>query len=94
MIARLRSTRLYLLVASCSLLVGVQTVFKSGVHLVHLDVSVLDRDRQPVRGLTAADFTVLEDGKTQKIAAFAAVDVQHRRRIVSVARRAPPTIAS
>ena len=75
MIARLRSTRLYLLVASCSLLVGVQTVFKSGVHLVHLDVSVLDRNRQPVRGLTAADFTVLEDGKPQKIAAFAAVDV-------------------
>ena len=75
MTARSRITRLYLLVVSCSLLVAFQTVFKSGVHLVHLDVSVLDRDRKPVRGLTAADFTVLEDGKPQKIAAFAAVDV-------------------
>jgi hypothetical protein len=25
--------------------------------VIHLDVSVLDKDRQPIRGLTAADFT-------------------------------------
>lgn len=67
--------RFYLLVVSCSLLIGAQTVFKSGVFLVQLDVSVLDADRRPVRGLTVADFTVLEDGKPQEIAAFAAVDV-------------------
>ncbi len=34
-----------------------------GVDAVQLDVSVLDKERRPVRGLTAADFTVLEDGK-------------------------------
>ena len=37
--------------------------FKTGVDLVQVDVSVLDRDRQPIRGLKAADFTVLEPGR-------------------------------
>ena len=50
-------------------------VFRSGVDLVHLDVSVFDRNRHPVRGLTQADFTLLEDGKRQKIVNFVAVDV-------------------
>lgn len=53
-------------------------VFKTGVELVHLDVSVLDKDRKPVRGLTAADFTVKEDGKSQPIANFVAIDVPPR----------------
>ena len=39
-----------------------QPAFRSGVDLVQVDVSVLDRDRQPVMGLTAAEFTVREDG--------------------------------
>ena len=50
-------------------------VFRAGVDLVHLDVSVLDRERRPVKGLGPADFTILEDGIPQKIAAFSAVDV-------------------
>jgi VWFA-related protein len=50
-------------------------VFRTGIDLVQLDVSVLDKDRQPVRGLTAADFTILEDGKPQTIAAFSAIDL-------------------
>lgn len=50
-------------------------VFRSGIDLVHFDVSVLDKDRHPVRGLTASDFVILEDGKPQTIAAFLAVDV-------------------
>jgi VWFA-related protein len=50
-------------------------IFKAGVELVHLDISVLDKDRKPVRGLTAADFTVKEDGKPQVIANFVAIDV-------------------
>jgi VWFA-related protein len=49
--------------------------FRAGVELVRLDVSVLDRDRRPVRGLTPADFTILENGVPQKIAAFNAVDI-------------------
>ena len=44
-------------------------IFRSGVDVIRLDVSVLDKDRRPVRGLTAADFTVLENGKAQRIVA-------------------------
>src|SRR6186997_2437236 len=54
---------------------GQTPVFRTAVDLVHLDVSVLDKDRKPVRGLTSADFTVVEDGATQPIVAFSAVDV-------------------
>ena len=52
-----------------------QPTFRAGVDVVDLDVSVFDKDRHPVRGLTAADFTVLEDGKPQPIVAFSAVDI-------------------
>ena len=50
-----------------------QPPFRSGVDVVRVDVSVLDRNRVPVRGLTAADFTVLEDGKPRPIVAFVPV---------------------
>lgn len=49
--------------------------FGTAVDLVHLDVSVLDRNRRPVRGLAAGDFVVLEDGKPQAISTFTAVDM-------------------
>ena len=41
-----------------------QATFRTGIDVTTLDVSVLDKDRRPVRGLTAANFTVLERGKT------------------------------
>jgi VWFA-related protein len=49
--------------------------FRGGVDLVHLDVSVLDRNRRPVRGLGPFDFTVLEDGVPQQVAVFTAVEI-------------------
>jgi VWFA-related protein len=49
--------------------------FRTGVDAVQLDVSVLDKDRRPVRGLTAADFTVLEDGTPRRIVGFSAVEL-------------------
>ena len=49
--------------------------FKSKVEVVQLDVGVLDKNRQPVRGLTQTDFTILEDGKPQPIVGFATFDV-------------------
>ena len=49
--------------------------YRAGVEAVVLDVSVLDRDGQPVHGLTSADFTVLEDGRPQKIDTFTAIDL-------------------
>jgi VWFA-related protein len=49
--------------------------FRTGIDIVEVDVTVLDKDRHPVKGLTAADFTILDRGKPQPIVAFSAVDV-------------------
>ena len=49
--------------------------FRTGVDIVEIDVTVLDKDRQPVAGLTADNFTVLDRGQPQPIVAFSAVDV-------------------
>jgi len=50
------------------------TAFPSGVDVVNVDVVVLDRQGNPIEGLTQADFTVREDGRSQAISAFEAVD--------------------
>ena len=50
-------------------------VFRGGVELVLLDVSVLDERRRPVRGLTADDFTVLEEGEPRPVVSFSAVEL-------------------
>jgi VWFA-related protein len=52
--------------------------FRAGVELVQIDVSVLDRERRPVTGLTASDFTLLEDGVLKPIRAFTAVRIPAR----------------
>jgi VWFA-related protein len=52
-----------------------RSVFRGGTDLIPVDVSVLDANRRPVRGLTAADFTVLEDGKPRPVVAFSEVEV-------------------
>jgi len=49
--------------------------FRARVDLIQIDVSVLDKSRRPVRELTAADFTVLENGVPQVVSAFSAVDL-------------------
>ena len=49
--------------------------FKGRVDLVTLDVSVWDRDGRPVKGLKAADFTLLEDDKPREIVSVSEVDI-------------------
>jgi len=61
-----------------------ETTFRSSVDLVTIDVSVLDRHRQPVRGLTAADFTVLDSGAPQQIVSFKAIDLPDRQAFQAV----------
>jgi VWFA-related protein len=54
-----------------------QPVFRAGVELVQVDVVVVDRDGQPVRGLTAADFSVLDRKTPQAIATFSEETYEH-----------------
>jgi VWFA-related protein len=48
---------------------------RTTTRLVNLTVVVRDRNGAPVRGLTAADFTVLDEGKPQQIRVFEAGQV-------------------
>ena len=52
--------------------------FRSGVDVIQLDVSVLDKARRPVVGLKAEDFTVLENGKPQQIVSVEEADAAER----------------
>jgi len=47
-------------------------VFKAGTEVVLVDFVVNDKSERPVRGLTAQDFVVKEDGKERPIVSFAA----------------------
>lgn len=49
--------------------------FTAGVDVVKLDVSVYDKDHRPIKGLTAADFTLLEDKLPWPIVGFAEIDI-------------------
>jgi VWFA-related protein len=70
--------------------------FRTGVELVQLDVAVLDDKRQPVRGLTAADFTVFEEGVARPIRAFTAIDLPARTTSAETAwsKTVPPDVVS
>lgn len=48
-----------------------QRVFRTNVDLVRFNVFVSDRTGQPVTGLKAEDFEVVEDGKAQSLKVFA-----------------------
>jgi hypothetical protein len=50
--------------------------FPTKAEAITVDVVVLDRDGKPVRGLTKADFTVLEDGHPQEVVSFEARELQ------------------
>src|SRR3954468_22401933 len=46
------------------------TKFATTLQLVLVDISVKDKSGQPIKGLKAGDFTVLEDGKKQDVKIF------------------------
>lgn len=49
-----------------------ETVIRSSVRLVQVSVVVEDKKGNPVSGLKQEDFTVLDEGKPQRIAFFTA----------------------
>jgi VWFA-related protein len=53
--------------------------FRSGVRAIQVDAVVTDEDGNPVRGLTEADFEIIEKGKPQSITTFEAVDIPIER---------------
>lgn len=75
---------------------GPQATFRAGTDLVQVDVSVLDGKRHPVRGLTAADFTILEDDQPREIQAFTEVYLPDRvqARDASWTREVPSDVAT
>jgi VWFA-related protein len=62
--------------------------FPTKVEALTVDVVVLDKSGQPVRGLAKEDFTVLEDGRPQSLVAFEA------REVVEGGEAQPPLAAS
>ena len=64
--------------------------FRSGVNLVLVDVVVRDRSGAVVKGLTADDFELLEDGKPQQIVTFAYEEIAKPTRRRSSERRLSP----
>ena len=52
--------------------------FSASTTAVVVDVVVRDKQKHPVAGLTADDFTVFEDGKRQEMTSFVAVGASSR----------------
>ncbi len=52
------------------------TTFKTGVDLVPVDVSVVDRNGRPVNDLTTADFTLTVDGKPRAVASASYISTE------------------
>jgi VWFA-related protein len=66
-----------LIILSSAAVLAAQAVpqFRTGVELVQIDVTVLDNQRRPLTGLSASDFTVLDDGVETPIRAFTPVEL-------------------
>jgi len=70
----LRRVVLFLLLVTSSLSAQVSETID--VHMVEVPVTVVDHAGNPVRGLTAANFELLDRGKKQAITNFDAIDFQ------------------
>jgi VWFA-related protein len=86
-----------------------RAVFRSGLNLVSVDVIVRDKSGSVVRGLTAADFEVREDGKPQAISSFSFEEITDKavaavesadllagveKKVAEEAKRAPAATAA
>ncbi|HEX6464217.1 MAG TPA: hypothetical protein VFZ98_07190 [Vicinamibacterales bacterium] len=68
--------------------------FRSGVDVAQFTVTVLDKNRHPVTGLTASDFEVLVDGSPRPLAAFAAVTLSDNRSLPPTRTTSSPSRAT
>ena len=69
--------------------------FRTSVDVVRLDVTVLDKERRPIRDLKREDFTILVDGVEQPIVAFEPVVIPPiNRALASWTREIEPDVRS
>jgi Ca-activated chloride channel family protein len=66
------STRSFLAFLACAAALGQTPIFRADATLQSIAVQVTDKQGNSIQGLSAADFTLLEDGKPQKISFFGA----------------------
>jgi VWFA-related protein len=67
--------------------------FQSGIELVALDVTVVDRKGKPVGGLTPADFTVTVDGAPRRVVTAQFIDQQESAVAAALAPRPGDTLS-
>jgi VWFA-related protein len=53
-----------------------QPVLRSSSELVRIDVEVTDRSGKPVKGLRSEQFTITDDGQSQKVSIFSYQDIE------------------
>ena len=63
-------------------------MFRSRLNVISVDVIVRDKSGAVVRGLTAADFEVREDGRPQEVASFSFEEITEKRSAGRVGRPA------
>jgi VWFA-related protein len=68
-------------------------VFRTAREVVSIDVVVRDRDGNIVRGLTASDFDVREDGQPQEVMAFTFQEIAAEKAATSSAQPGPGLLA-
>jgi len=78
---RLRAVAVALLTAASALGQVKETI---NVTLVEVPVTVIDRDGNPIRGLTAANFELLDDGKKRNVTSFDKIDFASREAMKEV----------
>jgi len=66
-------------------------IIRTNADLVLIDVQVLDRSGKPVKGLKAAQFKILEDGKPQNVSSFDYYDIENME-TVATAETKPMTL--
>ena len=71
-----------------------QPTFPAEIELVTVDAAVVDRSGRAIRGLTASDFTVLEDGRPQAISSFEAIELPDSPRGAGDEPRERPRIST
>jgi len=69
-----------------------QTVFRTGVEYVELDVVVTDKNDRPVKDLTKADFEIVEKGRAQAVANFEVISIPATRRPIADVKNVLPSI--